>query len=255
MALFTDGNLNTIDNLRVYETGIVNVAVVEGIDLNSKLTLATDETGAEILAFLLREWPRDPLSAARRIIGLGGVVVTPPLVRWHVLVTLALVYSDAHNNQLNDRYLGKWQAYKQMANAAGLRYFQDGIGLAVKPVPAAAAPSLSSAAGTLAGQTYFASVTWSSSVAEEGSPSVPLSFDTGIDGLLVVVPPAAPPVATGWNVYAGVTAGGMTRQNSSPLALNSSWIMPATGLVNGVPVTTGQPPDIYLADQHRIPRG
>ena len=35
------------------------------------------------------------------------VVVTPPLKLWHTFRTLEMVYGDAYNSQLNDRYAGK----------------------------------------------------------------------------------------------------------------------------------------------------
>jgi hypothetical protein len=255
MALLTDGNPNTSDDLRAYETGIVNVASQEGIDLDAKLTYAADEIGAEILAFLLREWPRDPQSAARRSLRLTTVAVTLPLARWHALETIALLYGEAYNNQLNDRYQGKWQQYTQLARSAGLRYFQDGVGLVMNPVPKAGAPTLTSVAGPVAGQTFFAAVTWLNAAGQEGSPSDPLSFDTGNGGLLVVNPPATPAGATGWNVYAGTTATALALQNTSPLTAGTLWTMSGTGLANGAPVGSGQSPDYYLLDHHEIPRG
>ena len=271
MALFTDGNPNSIGDLSMYETSIVNVASVEGIDLDSKLTLATNELGADILAFLLREWPRDPQSngsflfafnnseMARRRLGLGTVAVTAPLRQWHILKTLSLVYRDAYDNQLNDRYHGKWQEYAQLAQASSLRYFQDGVGLVLHALPKPGAPVLASVAGALAGTTYFASVTWLNAMGAEGSPSDPLTFDTGSGGLLVVTPPAAPAppttAVTGWNVYIGTTASGMTLQNSGPLTLGAPWTIPASGVANGVAIGCGQSPDIYLRDWHEIPRG
>ena len=35
------------------------------------------------------------------------VVVTPPLKLWHIFRTLEMVYRDAYNSQLNDRYAGQ----------------------------------------------------------------------------------------------------------------------------------------------------
>ncbi|MGH9664596.1 MAG: hypothetical protein ACRD9L_09260 [Bryobacteraceae bacterium] len=267
MALFTDGNPNSIDDLRAYETSIVSVAGVEGIGLDSKLTLAADDIGAQILAFLLREWPRDPqatvgyfgytfaTSGGRRKLGLSTVAVTPPLKRWHALETLALVYRDAYNNQLNDRYRGKWQEYAKLAHAASVRYFQDGTGLVLKAIPKAAAPSLSSLAGDVPGATYFVSAAWVGATGAEGSPSDPSTLDTGSGGLLVATPPAAPAAATGWNVYAGTAVNAMTKQNSAPLGLGTPWTMTTSGLTTGAPLGSGQSPDVYLQDWHEIPRG
>lgn len=255
MALFTDGSPNSIDDLQTYETSIVSVASIEGIGLDSKLTLAADDIGAEVLAFLLREWPRDPQSTARRTLGLGTVAVTPPLRRWHVLHTLALVYRDAFNNQLNDRYQGKWQEYTKLARTAGTRYFQDGVGLVLNAIPKAGLPMLTNVQGSLAGATYFVAAAWVGPGGAEGSPSDPATLDTGTSGLVMATPAAAPAVATGWNVYAGTAAGAMTRQNSSPLVLGAAWTMPSGGLTAGAPLGPGQSPDVYLQDWHEIPRG
>ena len=267
MALFTDGNPNDIDDLQMYETSIVGVAGVEGINLDSKLTLSADDIGAQILAFLLREWPRDPQATAsyfgypfdtnsgRRQLGLSTVAVTPPLKRWHALETLALVYRDAYNNQLNDRYQGKWQEYATLAGNALTRYFQDGVGLVFNAIPKAGAPALASVAGAVPGATYFVSAAWVDATGAEGSPSDPSTLDTGSGGLLVATPQTAPAMAAGWNVYVGTAVDAMTRQNSAPLTLGAPWTMPGSGLISGAPLGAGQSADVYVQDRHEMPRG
>ena len=52
-VLLTDGVPNTVEDLRVYESAILDVAKGEGIDLRTKLGLATEEISEEILDFLL----------------------------------------------------------------------------------------------------------------------------------------------------------------------------------------------------------
>ena len=69
MALFTDGTISTLEELRGYESGFYDVASIEGIDLSQKLVLAQQELGVELTARLFREQPEQ----------LGRVVVTPPL--------------------------------------------------------------------------------------------------------------------------------------------------------------------------------
>ena len=39
--------------------------------------------------------------------GCENVVVTPALKLWHTYRALEMVYGDAYNSQLNDRYAGK----------------------------------------------------------------------------------------------------------------------------------------------------
>jgi hypothetical protein len=194
-------------------------------------------------------------NGGRRKLGLSTVAITPPLKRWHALETLALTYRDAYNNQLNDRYRGKWQEYAKLARAAHAHYFEDGVGLVLNAIPKAGAPALSSVEGDVPGATYFVSAAWVAMSGAEGSPSDPSTLDTGSGGLIVATPQTAPSEAAGWNVYAGTSVTDMTKQNPVPLAPGTSWTMPASGLITGAPLGTGQSPDIYLQDWHEIPRG
>jgi hypothetical protein len=111
--LLTDGNPNDSVDLQMYESAILNVASIEGIDLDVKLSLATEEISETILDILLDHtrsvWP---MANLRRTIGVSDVVVSPQMTRWHALHTLAVVYRDAFNNQLNDRYQQKLEEYR-----------------------------------------------------------------------------------------------------------------------------------------------
>ena len=55
MALFTDGNICSTEDLRQYESSILDVASTEGIELEAKLKLAQREIGVAITAFLLEQ--------------------------------------------------------------------------------------------------------------------------------------------------------------------------------------------------------
>src|SRR6516164_5839448 len=108
MALFTDGDVSSIEDLRGYDTQLLDVANTEGIDVTRKLKLAQDEIAAEITAMLSRRaWFKAPLDP-------GRVVVTPPLKLWHMFLSLELVYRDAYRSQLNDRYAGKRDEFRGM---------------------------------------------------------------------------------------------------------------------------------------------
>ena len=68
--------------------------------------------------------------------------------RWHALHTLAIVYRDAFNNQLNDRYLAKWQRISELSRKArDDTTLQFGIGLVMTPIPQAQAPAIEHGAG------------------------------------------------------------------------------------------------------------
>lgn len=90
------------------------------------------------------------------------------------------------------------------------------------------------AGGTLAAQTCFVRVTYTTLLGETAvSPEANLVIAAN-NLLQVAAPPADPNArATGWNLYVGTSSGAETRQNSAPLALNASWTMPTTGLQPG----------------------
>src|SRR5215472_8722145 len=116
MALLTDGNPNDNTALIVYESGILDVAATEKIDLDVKLGLATEEISEDVLNILLDHTRTvDPQSNIRRSVGVSDVVVTPQMKRWHALDTLEIVYRDTFNNQLNDRYRPKAAEYHELS--------------------------------------------------------------------------------------------------------------------------------------------
>ncbi|MFM2124054.1 MAG: hypothetical protein RL328_505, partial [Acidobacteriota bacterium] len=68
--LLTDGNPNKTEDLRAYESAILNVANGEAIDLDVKLALATEEITQDVLDFLVNRYE------SRRSRGVSDVVVT-----------------------------------------------------------------------------------------------------------------------------------------------------------------------------------
>ena len=116
--LLTDGSPNTIDELRVYESAVAEVAHTEMIDLTVKLDLSTEEVAQDVLDFLLDRRGADPRAALRRGIGVSDVAVTRQLKRWHAVHALEIFYRDAFNNQLNDRYQEKFREYHRLSKNA-----------------------------------------------------------------------------------------------------------------------------------------
>src|SRR6476620_7194390 len=139
MALFTDGPASTIEDLTAQDSQVLNIASSEGIDLTVKLGLAQEAVGMELEELLKRASGFD----------LSHVVVTTPVRLWHTYRTLENVYGDAYNNQLNDRYAGKRDQFRELSKWAYDRLVQAGIGIALQPVPRAATPKVSPAAGIL----------------------------------------------------------------------------------------------------------
>ncbi len=255
MALFNDGPISSGADLQRYENAILSVASAERIDLGAKLLLAQQDLGNEILLFLFRRSSfRDFSTGSRRLKGVTDVVVTDPMRQWHIHKTLSLVYRDAYNNQLNDRYQGKWAEYELLAKSSARTYFQVGVGLVADPVPKAAAPLLSSVAGTGAGETFYVAVTWVDASGQEGAPSdlAPLVTSDGQE--LLVSVESWPENVTSWNVYVGTLPTRLSLQNQGPVATSSSWTM-TSGMNSGAPLPAGQQPTWFVVDHRAIERG
>lgn len=255
MALFIDGPLSTSFELQKYENDILKVASTETIDITAKATIAQGDIATDLLLFLDRNSLWDPRLLVRRIIGIRDIVVTEPLKRWHAYRTLAMVYQDAYNNQLNDRYQGKWTQYSQLASAAAQTLFEVGAGIVHQPIPRATQPSLTIVPMGVTGSSYFVRVFWLSTSGQEGLASTAVQA-TSSDGSAVVVAVSNPPSgATLWNIYAGNGPDNVTLQNSSPLPVSATWMLPTTGLRTGRPVGDGQPPEWWIVDRRILPRG
>jgi len=242
MALFTDGALTSIEDLRAHDTQLLTVANVEGIDVTRKLELAQDEISVQVAGMLARQ------SAPP---GLEQVVVSKAMRFWHAYRTLELVYRDAYHNQLNDRYGGKRDEYRAMAQWAYEQLIRAGLGIASHPIPKALPPPVSPAPGTLQDGTYYVSVSWTNAAGEEGECSEPAVFDISDSSFSVRID--APAAVGGWNVYAGFSASSMTLQNSTPLAPEELWVQPA--LRSGRATGNGQAPSYSLAVPRLIQRG
>lgn len=255
--LLTDGCPNTTEDLQVYESSILDVSNEESINLDAKLGLATEEISATVLNILL-----DHTSIVtggdmlRRSLGVSDVVVTRQLKRWHALHTLAIFYRDAYNNQLNDRYLAKWNEYTLLARGAQDLTTQYGIGLVMTPIPQAGTPLLNAVPGLLAATVYYVQITWVSATGAEGNPSKATAYEAPLASLVTVTnSPNPPAVATGFNVYMGLTDCTTTLQNSAPIAIGQTFTEASTGLVAGVSVGTGQSPDYYITGGSVLRRG
>jgi hypothetical protein len=254
--LLTDGNPNTTEDLRTYESAILSVANTESIDLSVKLGLATEEITQDVVDFLLnRSNGNDPQGAARRSVGVSDVVVTKQMKRWHALHTLAIAYRDAFNNQLNDRYEAKFQEYRAVAVQARSLTLQFGVGLVYKPLPQATSPSFGFAPGPFESTTYFVQVAWVSTTGQEGLASNVITYDAAAGTVPVVTTRNAPQGVTGFDVYMGLSPETLAKQNDAPIALTDAFTLAETGLIHGEAPSEGQTPDFYVAATNTLRRG
>ncbi len=253
--LFTDASISSVDDLGGYESEVKEVAAIAGLDLSTKLGLAQTEIGVELLA------ANTPLAAGytqRAAFDLGQVVVTDALRLWHIFHALAIVYRDAYNRKLNDKYLLKWNEYRALAKWAANLYFNIGMGLVYRPLPAPGLPSLSSAPGGAMVETiYFIRVTWTDGQGAESAPSPVVSYAVPAGELLSIslVSLEVPPGVTGWFPYVGTAADQEQRQAASPLDPAAAWTMPETGLVAGPLRPQGQAADVFRKVARSLQRG
>jgi hypothetical protein len=250
MALFTDGAIASIEELRGHDTQLLNVATVEGIDVTRKLALAQEELGVEVAGLLGQTMLTGQLSAPPAI---GQVVVTPPLKLWHIFRTLEMFYRDAYNSQLNDRYAGKRDEYHEMAKWAREQVVQSGLGISADPVARAATPDVRPAAGRLADGTYYIAAAWTNSAGEEGASSIPTMIQ--VSGSSFAVQTTAPSNVKGWQVYCGTDPATMTLQNASTLAPGQTWVQPDTLSSTGRLAGSGQTATFRLPVPRTIQRG
>ncbi len=250
MALFTDCAVTSIEDLRGHDTQLLNVATVEGIDVTMKLALAHEELSIEVGGMLGRLGLEGQLSAAPAV---EQVVMTPPLKLWHVFRTLEMVYADAYNSQLNDRYGGKRDEYHARVKWAYGQAVLSGLGIAMDPVKQAATPVVLASAGSLADGAYYVAVGWTNMAGEEGASSVPAMIE--VSGSSFTVETSTPPRVTGWNVYSGTSLSSMTIQNVQLLTPEQTWVQRDTLSTTGRLAGSGQVPSYWVAVQRTIQRG
>jgi hypothetical protein len=259
MALFTDGPVSCILDLTARDTQLLNVASTEGIDVTQKLALAQDELALELGTLLSRTSYANQAFWLAPVPDISSVVVTPALKLWHTLRSLELVYADAYNNQLNDRYAGKRDQFHQMAGWAYDKLVDTGLGIsscpvAQPPIPAVAAQPGPIGTFPLPDATYYVTTAWTNALGEEGASAIPAAAATS-GCTLLVQPGKAPRNAVSWNVYVGVSPDAMSLQNTTPLNTGQTWLQPGALQTGGQAPGTGQAPSYIRPVPRMIQRG
>jgi hypothetical protein len=259
MALFTDAQTITLDDLSPFEGSLVQVASSHDIDIDQKIALATRSVGETLLLLLKDTGLSDPQWLSRRVIGLSTLVITPLVHRWLCYESLSRFFAEAYNVQLNTRFEGKWTQYKQDARSAADQTLHAGLGIVYTPLPKPQLPEVSIQDGTSPAEPFFVQTSWMDSQGNEGTASpingVVVGTQSGITVQMAEGVLQAPPAALGWNVYVGSAANHITRQNGNPLLIGSTWSLPASGLVDGPPASRGQKPDHIVPISRQIRRG
>lgn len=259
MALFTDPEIVSLDDLLQYESSLLQVSTTHAIDVDTKITLAVNGIGDKLMLWLLNSGASDPQFLQRKKLGLSTVVVTPTLYRWICFDSLSRFFAEAYNVQLNTRFQGKWKEYQHEAQEAADMVFMSGLGIVYNPLPKPAMPEFLIGPGSTLSQSAFVQTTWVDANGNEGAPG-PVNGQLLPQFSTLCVNPApqggqVPGAAAGWNIYASDTNANLQRQNSAPVQLGTSWQMPSQGPVPGLPPPCGQTPNFYIALTKRIQRG
>jgi hypothetical protein len=254
--LLTDGNPNSNEDLRAFESAILNVAKTESIDLDVKRGLAAEEVSQEVLDFLLNgSTGVDPRAETRRTDGVIDVVVTRQLKRWHALHTLEVFYRDAFHNQLNDRYREKFFEYRHLSRRAREQTFQFGVGLVLAPLAAPGLPEVAFIAGLRTDPIYFVRTTWANAAGQESTPSEATAISPPPGSALTVKALSPPTGAVGFHVYVGLTQESIARQTAAPVPPGQTYVLPDAGVMAGPPPGDGQAPDLFLTGGSLLRRG
>ncbi len=185
MPLFTDGLISYIEDLAAQDSQLLNVASAEGIDVTQKIAIAQEQVAMDLQIALNRYGSMDQLFWLAPQPKLDGVVVTPPLKLWHTARSLELVYSDAYNSQLNDRYAGRRDQFHVLAKWAYEKLIEIGVGIAAQPVPRAAMPMVTPFPGALADGLYYVTMAWVNAGGEEGAAATETTISTTSSTFLV----------------------------------------------------------------------
>jgi hypothetical protein len=247
MALLADGELNQVADLRNYDSSVLEVAAVEGIDLTAKLELAREALLSEARTALGR--------GAAQPYQTGQVAATPDLTRMHAYTTLEFVYRDAYFSQLNDRYGGRWREYRREALNAWERVRANGLGIVVRPISRSSVPTLTLTAGGFEPATYYVQTTWTRQDGAESEPSEVVTITGAAGHGLSVAPAPAPADVDGWNIFIGYSTTALQKQNSTRLTPGQAWTLPSSVLQPGLAAGRGQTPDIYFQPQRGTCRG
>ena len=256
MSLFVDGNISQVPDLTEFESSLTEVASTEGIDLSAKLNVARLELSLEVQKFLV-ENQFGIGSGIQEMNGYGieNVVVTESLKQWHTLQSIAATYRDAYNQQLNDRYKGKWTEYAELAKHASEVAFAVGIGISHQPIPKPGRPILTQTIGSQFAGTWYVATSWTNRNGVESAASETSAFSTGDGSSLRVAVSKPPSTCIGWNIYVGTSNEGTYRQNESPLMLSSNWLMPSGSLKTLARPNEGQKADTFLRKRNLLRRG
>ena len=255
MALLTDTSPSCTEDLTIYDSGILEVARNEGVNLDLKLGAAWLELQLEVKTFLLHHSGHRQQNLGTETPSSEEVVVNAAMRRWHAIQTLALVYADLCGAQRNNRYQVKANQFERMARDSKEVVFLTGLGLVWNPIPRAPQPELSpEGTGSLSG-TFLVQTQFCGPGGELGAPSeeAPIVL-SGAGALKIKLSRNQNVAAAGYHVYLRTPQKDWGRQTSSPIPLQEAWLFGGQP-VQGPEAGTGQEPDYQIRLHRILPKG
>jgi hypothetical protein len=245
MALLIDESVPSVQDLLRCDGSLMDVAGAEGIDLQSKLSMARAAIVTRLQIFL-RDRGEQPTA-------IESVVVTEPLERWITLSAISLAFRDGHFRHLSDRYKEKWLLYDKLAENAREDLMRMGIGRTRAPIRRPTIGVTTAVSGSLAEGSYAVAISAVNEAGEESEASEVATLYLSDGGGIRFESPVLMDAALRWNVYAGRTVEDLHRQNETPLASTSAMVLQS--LQNYGRPSKGQQPTIYTNDVRSIRRG
>lgn len=251
MALFSDGPANTIEELTVFESALLEVASKTGIALDAKIELAQREIALELITFVMRNGSQY-LGPNR---SLNHVVITDGLRQWHAVQTLAAIYRDAYFQSLNDRYQEKWAQYSRLTKSFKELYFGSGVAVCREPIPCLGNLQVSKTAGaSLTERTVLVSANWTRGL-YSGQSSKPQAITLLPGETLSVLTSTPPESADGWELFAGNSAESLRKVHSGKLPTGQAWLESLPWPDSEATPRDGQTADLYLLRSPIVGRG
>lgn len=245
MALLIDESVPSVQDLLRCDGSLMDVAGAEGIDLQSKLSMARAAIVTRLQIFLGDRGERPAT--------IESVVVTEPLERWITLSAISLAFRDGHFRHLSDRYKEKWLLYDKLAESARDDLMRMGIGRTGAPIRRPTIGVTSVVTGSLAEGSYALAISAVNEAGEESEPSEVATLYLSAGGGIRFDAPVLMDATLRWNVYAGRTVEDLYRQNDTPLASTAAMVLQA--LENYGRPGKGQQPTTYTSEVRSIRRG
>lgn len=268
MALYTDKDFLTVDELISLDSSVSEVASVEGIELEGVggIIHQAIEEAAGILLGKFQDftyyWCGNQLygdSTPPPRIRIGQVVVDSntttywsPLKRWIAFLALRNFYQTASNRKVEDKYQTK---VKQIQDDIDRKYWlqlhQTGLPVISFPIPCPGAKyelnqgvwndaNVSTSAATATGGVFDVAITWKSS-SDESAPSETITVDVATNHVLAIdITSLNPPQgAVSWNIFAGVQGGSLTLQATVPVG-TKTYTFDGDPVLSGTVIGRGQ---------------